>query len=885
MFNLSLRLLKQLCLFSIALLLCLGLDILPISWTRPVIAQTTPSQLVQQGLERYQAGDIPTAIQQWQAALEIYEQDNNPQNKAIVLENLARASRQMGQIEQSLNYWQQAADIYQNQGDTVQLGRTLTEQAQTYSRQGQHRQAIGLLCNATIGNPCTPDSAIAIAQQTNSLSDEAAAWGSLGEAYRLRGSYKDAVAALEKSRTIAEEIQKPIYLAAAFNSLGNTYGSLALIQYRQANSAQERGDDIEASQRIQAGLQEDQQALQAFQSGLALAQQPATQIRLTLGAIAPAFRVNQPNLGSSLAQQAQLLLPTLSDSQEKVYAAIDLAHLLQPTPPMQSKASLEQIGRSDCLTPTVELEAINLLEQAVATAKRIADSRSESFALGELGHIYECQQNYNQALALTQQARWAAEQSLQAKDSLYLWEWQTGRILKQQGKTASAIPMYDKAITTLKIIRSELLTANRDIQLDFRDAIDPLYRQLVTLRLELDPAQSSSSPSDSTNLTSALKTLDSLKLAELQNYFGNDCVAVAQTKETVDQVGTGQKTAIFNSVILPERTAIIANFPNGEKQISWIETDQITLRNQINEYRRELERFYKEFDSQYAEQVYSWIIAPFAERLSAERIETLVFVQDGILRSVPMAALYSSQAQQFLVEQYAIATTPSLTLTDAKPLVRRNLRALAVGLTQGAVVDNQQFLPLENVGTEIAAVETELPGSKILLDQDFTSSRIEEELNRTSFPILHIATHGEFGTEPEDTFLVTGESADRQGKKGNEKLTITDLDQIFRTAKAEQQVELLSLTACQTAAGDDRSALGLAGVAIQAGARSALASLWFIDDAATAKISAQFYGNLRNSNASKAAALQAAQLSVLRAGGASAHPAYWAPFILIGNWL
>jgi CHAT domain-containing protein len=145
------------------------------------------------------------------------------------------------------------------------------------------------------------------------------------------------------------------------------------------------------------------------------------------------------------------------------------------------------------------------------------------------------------------------------------------------------------------------------------------------------------------------------------------------------------------------------------------------------------------------------------------------------------------------------------------------------------------------------------------------------------YPIIHIATHGEFGTEPEDTFLVTG---------NNRKLTITDLDAAIRSLnRGSDAVELLALTACQTAAGDDRAALGLAGVAVQAGVKSALASLWFVQDTATVKLVTKFYASWQDSAMSKAEALRAAQLELIEMGGQYAHPAYWAPFILIGNWL
>ena len=92
------------------------------------------------------------------------------------------------------------------------------------------------------------------------------------------------------------------------------------------------------------------------------------------------------------------------------------------------------------------------------------------------------------------------------------------------------------------------------------------------------------------------------------------------------------------------------------------------------------------------------------------------------------------------------------------------------------------------------------------------------------------------------------------------------------------------LSACQTAAGDDRAALGLAGLALKAGARSALATLWFVSDEASGTLAVEFYRQLRAGAPSKARALQAAQRGMI-ADPLLGHPAYWAPFLLIGNWL
>ncbi len=111
----------------------------------------------------------------------------------------------------------------------------------------------------------------------------------------------------------------------------------------------------------------------------------------------------------------------------------------------------------------------------------------------------------------------------------------------------------------------------------------------------------------------------------------------------------------------------------------------------------------EDYDPTIAKQIYGWFIGPFAPDLEQAKIKTLVFVQDGILRSVPMAALHDGQ--QFLIQKYAIANTPSLTLTDPKALNRENLRVLALGLTTPATIDNQQFPALTNVDAEIEGVE------------------------------------------------------------------------------------------------------------------------------------------------------------------------------------
>jgi CHAT domain-containing protein len=100
----------------------------------------------------------------------------------------------------------------------------------------------------------------------------------------------------------------------------------------------------------------------------------------------------------------------------------------------------------------------------------------------------------------------------------------------------------------------------------------------------------------------------------------------------------------------------------------------------------------------------------------------------------------------------------------------------------------------------------------------------------------------------------------------------------------DQPMDLVVLSGCETAEGDDRAAIGFAGAALKAGARSALATLWKIDDAASADLVSLFYRHLSDANLTKAQALQSAQAH-LRSRAETRDPYYWAGFVIIGNWL
>lgn len=832
---------------------------------RPAQAQDAGA-LVNEGLNDYESGDFLAAIAKWEAAL-TQIQSSHLEHRSIVLENLARAHRQVGAFSEAIQDWQDVSQIHQQRGEIQSLGRALTEKAQAYGQLGQHRRAIDLLCGQDSEN-CDSGSALEIARSSKDDMGELAALGSLGEAYRMTGDYPQAQQLLEQSLELAEtSVDRPQYKITVLSSLGNTYGALAEVNARRAAAALDQGDLEPAEQLRSEAATQREQAIQLLQRSGAMALDEnavAEQLQVQLNLVSLYQQAEQVESATQAWQSARQLLRRLPDSQDKAFSAITLAQYLDQ-------------GATNALTcpaPQLFSQKQQLLEQARAISTNLTSFRAESFALGQLGHLYEQCGDYEQALNLTQSARLAADQALNSQDSLYLWSWQQGRILKAQNKKQAAAEAYSQALRTLEAIRSDIVNANAELRFDFRDQVEPIYREFATLKLDELPTSVPIPANRQSELNSILVTLDSLKLAELQNYFASDCV-IAPSATRVDVVGTKAATAVISTAIFPDRTAVIASFPDGRRQVEWIEQDQDSIRQTVNDLRRGLESFFREFDPQLSQQLYGWLVEPFEAELASSAVETLVFVNDGILRTVPMAALHDGK--QFLVERFSIATTPSLQLTDPQALQPERLRALALGLSDEVVVDEVRFNALPFVEEELSSVSKQLAGTQSLLNEDFTRDSVRQELAQERYSIIHIATHGQFGAEPASNFIVTGTG---------EKVTISELDSLLRQlSPTGEPIELLALTACETAIGDERATLGLAGVAIRAGARSAIASLWSINDAVTSQLVDQFYQGLLDPELNKAQALQAAQIAQIEKGGDFSHPARWAPIIVIGNWL
>ena len=269
-----------------------------------------------------------------------------------------------------------------------------------------------------------------------------------------------------------------------------------------------------------------------------------------------------------------------------------------------------------------------------------------------------------------------------------------------------------------------------------------------------------------------------------------------------------------------------------------------------------------------AQRLHRLIVAPYAEKLAKAKIETLVFIPDGRLRTLPFAALHDGE--KFLGDQYAMATALSIRLLSNRSLASHSGRPVLAGVSESV----QGFSALASVEGEINEIHA-IEGGKVLLNRDFTLDGIRSAIESEIPGVIHLATHAVFTGNPDTSFLLT-----YGGRVG-----FDDLADVIGMTQAEgAPLDLLVLSACETAVGNDRAGLGFTGSAIRAGARSALGSLWPIADVAARQLMVDFYRGLKTDDLTKAEALQQAQ-SHLRSNERFAHPYYWAPFTLVNDWL
>src|SRR5262249_25613713 len=289
----------------------------------------------------------------------------------------------------------------------------------------------------------------------------------------------------------------------------------------------------------------------------------------------------------------------------------------------------------------------------------------------------------------------------------------------------------------LRPIRLEVAAAWGSDSLAEEDSVRALYFELADLLLHRASLTDDSQGAEQ-YLRRARDTIETYKAAELRDYFRDDCVDTLQARITkLDTLAAG--TAVVYPIVFVDRLELLLSLPSGLKRLS-IPVSSATLTQEVRAFRKTVEKRTTREYLPHAQQLYAWLIRPLEPDLASFRIDTLVFVPDGPLRTIPMAALHDGR--QFLVEKFALAATRGLNLTDPKAIDREKVRLLSSGLTRAV----QGFPSLPFVEEEINAIRTLYQGDQ-LLNAEFSTSRLEQELRHRTYGILQIATHGWFASD------------------------------------------------------------------------------------------------------------------------------------------
>jgi CHAT domain-containing protein len=705
--------------------------------------------------------------------------------------------------------------------------------------------------------------AIRLCRLSGATDLEAQALARRGEAYRVEGHLRDASSDLQAALAKAEQSNDRQLIAASSGALGNL--AFASRRAAVAEPLLKRSRDLAASlhdSAIMAASENDLGNLYATTG------RPAEAAKAYANAIASAEAAHDDALAATAQTNSTRLTLGRKDVANGIALLARAVDTLERLPPSYSRGmALVSAGSvifelAGPIPPDARSIGLRAFQTAAETAEALHNPELSSLALGSLAHLYERDNRLDEASSLTDRAAFAAQQA-SASELSFRWNWQRARLARQRGQTEAALASYRRAVAALESVRQDIPVEYRDGRSSYRTTFGPVYLEFSDLLLR----RASSDPARAAGLIrEARDTIERLKVSELQDYFRDSCIAgFVAKRRSIETITPG--SAVLYPIALPDRLELLVSFGDEQRQFTSAVSDT-RLRGEVQRFRELLE---KRTTNEYlvlAQELYDQIIRPIEPVLTEHHIDTLVIVPDYTLRAIPFAALHDGRG--FMRDRYATAIAPSLYLTEPKPLHEVSNTALVLGVSKSV----QGFPALPNVEREVAAVH-DIEGGQELLNDAFSRARFDAALKQLPYNVVHIASHGQFGDDPSRTFVLAFDG----------RLTMDDLEREIKFGEhREEALELLVLSACETASGDDRAALGLAGVALKAGARSALATLWYISDKATGDLVVDFYEGLRSGSISKAHALQAAQRA-LASDPRYAHPAYWAPFLLIGNWL
>ena len=704
-----------------------------------------------------------------------------------------------------------------------------------YQSTGQHAKALPIY-----------ETILPFVKLSNSLDHQAHFFNDLGDLYLSLGNVHQAVENFEKAVQKASESKNLAIQAMTLNNIGNAYMSYA--QYQQNKQF------IKYYQKAMAAYRQCINIIDHTSGNIGLKSNVIT--NMVLGE----FQHDDLTSISDLLKKAyhqNLLLP---ENAQKVDNLLSLIWISIQLLKKESWPEAISLSKQDIFRMAYQMATI---VERISYHLNMIKYKSEVNAY--MAQLYEMRGRLTEALTLTRKAIFFSEQA-NNKDILYLWQSQLGRLFYSLGDIDQAISSYKDSINTLKPIKTALLTGLRSNATIFEDKIKPVYLGLSKIYFE-QATNATGYEIKQKYLKLAWTIMEQMKSDELQNFFKDPCMAESKDEQKVIEK-IHPNTAIIYPILYEDHLVILLKISDRLKHVV-ISEDSTKINAAIYRMSNKI-RNWDLFEDD-AIVLYQLLIHPIESYLFKNKIETIVVAADGGFCLIPFAALFDGD--HYLIEKYAIVTIPSLALTNTDAVFIKKNSALLAGFSKSKT-KRTVFEILPNVMKEINTIKSYIGGKK-LVGESFNKANIQLEFENNSFSIIHLATHGKFGRIPEQTFLLTYDDI----------ITLNELQDFLEIHNYKKPpVELMTLSACETAAGNERIAFGMAGIAVKTGVKSVIATLWQVDDTLSVKLLTEFYSQLSRHNMTKAKAMQFAQKKMLEDFHFD-NPSKWAAFLLIGNWL
>ncbi|MBD2441185.1 CHAT domain-containing protein [Nostoc sp. FACHB-110] len=793
---------------------------------------------------------------------------NKPkQEQAQLLLKTGRVQLNQAQPAEALKTWQEATKLYRQLNNQEGITESLVYQNYALQQLGLHFQACKKLIGALKLNDSLCEASILptsetdleklqkIIQLTPLTPANFLALQSLGEVLRLNYKLSESEAILRHiliSSSKFPEVSKNVIL-----SLGNTQRDI----YKQVKEQYQWIDEpLFQDTLINFIPQKAQSALLNYQAVINNSNTPINlKFKAQLNCLGllidfQEWLKSQPRFQNIQTKISQQIEPLISEIFQE-------SSVFEISPPEQSIQDRLKLASSLSKLPSqqMRLQAISYVQNAWQMAKNIHSSKLEAKSLQMLGDLEpEKSLNYFET-ALT------LAQSVRAEDITYSLQAKLGNLYQKQGKIEAARQAYGAAVNSVTSIRANLLSSNSDSQFFFYEKVDPIYKKYMSLIAK--------SATPDYNLITQIH--EQLHIAELEDYLkcGKlDLLPLDEIQNLDDNL------IIIHLIDLNDSIEVISKSPKQPLYHHSVKSQLI--RDPINNLVKTLQDKNLAYTSQdvilsYSQILYKYLIAPIKY---LPKSGTIVFTVDASFQSLPMGLLHDGN--NYLLKRYGIAGTLGSRVQQPKLLKQNELRAFIAGISKVGPSFFANNAPkglkaLPGVEVEIANVQQGINSSKVLLNEEFLSPALDKELTTDNFPIVHLTTHAQFSSIANQTMIFAWDKP----------ITISEFNNLLKekTQFTKEGIELLVLSACQTAKGNKRSALGMAGVAVQAGARSTIATLWQVDADSSALLMKEFYQRLKDGS-TKVEALRQAQLQLLSKPEYQ-HPAHWAAFVLIGGWL